>query len=81
MSLHALRLPNPPVQALVLKHGRQAVLDELEEMCYEDMADAAMSAALTIDESRVARIAANVVLQGTYPEQAQTQAKTFLGRR
>jgi hypothetical protein len=76
-----LRQPHPPVQALVVKYGRQAVLEELEEMCYEDMADVAMAAAAAIEEGRIARLAAEIVLNGTYPEHAQSQAREILGRR
>lgn len=82
-SLERLRYPNPPLEELIQEHGEEAVLDELHEMAYHDMADWALEAALKTGSRRgevVARSAAQIVVNsGSYGEAARAQARRVLG--
>lgn len=81
MNLHDLRQPGAPVEELVRRFGRQAVVNELGEMCYEDLAGLALEAAVKIDADDVALEAAEIVLNsGSYSEAARAQARTVLRR-
>ena len=82
MDLHRLRQSGAPVAALVDINGHDAVAEELFDMCFDDIADLALAAAVQIGETRVARTAANIVLNtGSYLQQARDQARAFLNRQ
>lgn len=48
--LHALRQPTAPIEELVREHGRDAVIDEIGEMIYHDMAEWALTHAIAMGD-------------------------------
>ncbi len=85
MNLHSLRQPNAPLQDLVIFFGKDIIIDELFEMCFDNMADWALDLSLKLDiypktdAYKVARIAASIILNsGSYSSASREAAKKFL---
>lgn len=80
MDLHALRQPTAPLEDLVREHGRDAVVEEIDEMIHHDMADWALTHALALGHEPLIRSAATIVNNGgSYPAEAKALARLKLG--
>lgn len=66
------------LDAAVGKHGREALLDEIGEMVYHDLASAALLLALELKDSVLVRLAATVVSNsGGYSEASHKLAEKY----
>ncbi|MEK7083073.1 MAG: hypothetical protein AAB972_02785 [Patescibacteria group bacterium] len=57
-------------QKLVNQCGRQAVIDEIQELIVDDMADVALTAAIALDDRRLVALASRIILCGNYGPKA-----------
>ncbi|MFC1702931.1 hypothetical protein ACFLZO_00500 [Patescibacteria group bacterium] len=81
MSLDRLRQPEAPIADLVETHGYEAVTDELDDMCFHDLADLALTAAIKIGNETIARTAARIIVNsGSYSQQVRDTAMALLDR-
>ncbi len=80
MDLQRLQEANPPVQELVSEYGREAVVDELWDLCTRGYHFEAFRAARLMEEDKIVHFASGIILcSSDYSSEIQTEVRSLLG--
>ena len=79
-ALHKLTQRGANMEKVIEIAGREAVIDELDEMIYHDGADLALEYGIQLNDPGLTRRAASVVSKsGAYSEESKEIAKKIMG--